>query len=265
MKTIKYLLSILLVVSVVSCQQVEVPINEQNSYVNFYDSLNQYRRCIQAQSLNFYYMDDAVTRDTVWFDIISFASIPTRDYQVQISQRKISSNVILDMKDAEPGVQYVSFDNPAVKDLMILHKGALIDAVGIVVLRDKSLKEEGRRIVMRIVDSNEVKASDQREDTDIDVAYVALYVADCLTQPTNWDMWFFLGTYGAVKHNFVVRHSNAHWDYDFINGLDSNTKTYYLYKFRNELAAENAEREANGLGKLSEKDGTPIEFPQNYY
>lgn len=265
MKTIKYLLLLLWVACMASCQQVEVPINEQYSYVNFYDSLNQYRRCIQAKSLNFYYADKSVTRDTVWFDIISFANISKQDYQVKVSQRKISSNVILDMKDAEPGVQYVSFDDPAVQGLMILHKGALLDSVGIVVLRDRSLQEEGRRIVMRIVDSDEVKAADQRADTDIDVAYVALYIADCLTQPTNWDMWFFLGAYGAVKHDFIVRHSNAHWDAEFISGLDSNTNTYYLYKFRNELAEENAERVANGLGVLTEKDGTPVEFPQNYY
>ena len=66
-------------------------------------------------------------------------------------------------------------------------------------------------------------------------------------------------------HDFLVRHSGKRWDYDFIKNLDSNEKTYYLYKFRNELAQENAERLGQGLSVLSEKDGTPVEFPQNYY
>jgi hypothetical protein len=118
---------------------------------------------------------------------------------------------------------------------------------------------------MRIADSDEVKAADHRSDTDDNVSFVALYIADCLSQPTNWDMWFFLGTYGTVKHDFIVRHSGKRWDYDFIKNLDSNEKTYYLYKFRNELAKENTERLAQGLSVLSEKDGTPVDFPQSYY
>jgi len=265
MKIIKYLLFVIGVISVVSCQQVEVPINKQEPYVNFYDSLNDYRRCIQSTTLNFYYMDDAVVKDTVWLKIVSMASVPQRDYHVKVVKCDNNSNVLLSMKNAESGVHYVPFDDESLKNLMVLHKGNLIDSVGIVVLRDKSLKEESRRIVMRIADSDEVKAADHRSDTDDDVSFVALYIADCLARPTNWDMWFFLGTYGTVKHDFLVRHSGKRWDYDFIKNLDSNEKTYYLYKFRNELAQENAERLGQGLSVLSEKDGTPVEFPQNYY
>lgn len=264
MKKIQYLLFAIYALGLFSCQQVEVPIKEQAPYVNFYDSTNQYRRCIQTQTLNFYYENDTVTRDTVWFKIVSLGSVPLRDYHVKVIECKTNSNALIDMKNAESGLHYVPFDNPGLKKMMVLHKGALLDRVPVVVLRDKSLKDESRRIVMRIADSDDVKAADQHPDTHQDVAFVALYISDGLAQPTTWDTWFFLGTYGKVKHDFVIRHSGKRWDDDFIKNLNNNEKIYYLYKFKNELAQENLERVAHGVSVLTEKDGTSVQFPQSY-
>lgn len=263
MKKIEYLLFIIGVLTMVSCSKVEVPINDKEPYVNFYDSLNQYRQCLQSKTLNFYYLDNTITSDTVWFKIASIGSMPSKDYHVKIVECK-SSYTLLPMKDAESGVHYVPFDDQNLQKLMVLHKGCFIDSVGIVVLRDKSLQEEGRRIVMRIADSDDIKSADHRLDTSEDVSFVALYIADCLSQPTKWDLWFFLGAYGTVKHDFIIRHSGKRWDDNFISNLNDNEKVYYLYKFRNELVEENAERVARGLPVLMEKDGTVVGFPQNY-
>lgn len=265
MKKIQYLLFVIYALGLFSCQQVEVPIKQQDPYVNFYDSVNLYRRCIQTQTLNFYYMNDTVTRDTVWFKIVSLGSVPSRDYHVKVIECKTNSNALIDMKNAESGIHYVPFDNPGLQKMMVLHKGALLDQIPVVVLRDKSLKDESRRIVMRIADSDDVKAADQHPDTHGDVAFVALYISDGLAQPTSWGTAFFLGTYGKVKHDFIIRHSGKKWDDSFIKSLDNNSKTYFLYKFKNELAQENRERVAKGLPVLTEKNGTAVEFPQNYY
>lgn len=252
-----------------ACDEVEVQLYDGIPYVNFYDENGEYRQCVQTKQSNFYYYDDTKVRDTVWFKLVSIATPPTTDVHVKLeAYTNTVTSTLQHLDDAEAGVHYVPFDSDEMKELLVFHANQLYDSIPVILLRDASLKEVGRRLTFKVVDSDEIKASDQRENDVVDRIFATLYMADCLSQPVSWSTWsFFLGTYGQVKHDFMIRHSGERWDDEFIeaNDLDSYTtnslQVYYKYKFRNELETENNERAAQGLAPLQESDGTVVTFP----
>lgn len=258
-----------LVLGLASCKEVEVGLYDEEPYFNFYDETGQYRLEVQCQQQNFYYGSDERTRDTVWLQLVSVASVPKRDLSVKLrAYHNTTWSMLQSLEDAESGVHYVPFESEEMKKLLVFHAGNLRDSIPIILLRDPSLKQAGRRLTLRVVDSENAKAADQREDTDIDHAFVTIYTADCLAQPTLWTQYFFLGAWGAVKHDFMIRHSGEKWDDEFIEstGLSgysaSNLQAYYRYKFRNELTEENEKRVEAGLPRLAEANGLAVEFPE---
>jgi hypothetical protein len=249
------------VIVLASCEQVELKPYEGDPYVGFYDPRGFYMKQLQSAETNFVYMDESIVRDTVWFKIVAKASIPPADYHVKIRAYKNEISYLTNLKEAEPGIHYVPFDSKEMEDFLILKKGHLYDSIPVILLRDPSLKEEGRRLTLRITDSEDLKASDRLADDDQSHTFVVVYMADCFLEPANWKYSSLgLGKYGPVKHQFMVEQSGERWDNNFISTLDRYDKTYYAFKFRNALVLENQKRAAQGLPKLKEKDGTDVEF-----
>lgn len=253
-----------------SCEKTEVPIYDADAYVNFYDSYGQYRQELQVKQVNFYYGDTVRTRDTVWLKLVALGGTPKTDVHIKLRAYHNSiTSTLQKLDDAESGVHYVPFESEEMQKLLIFHANQMYDSIPIILLRDPSIKEAGRRLTLQVVDSEDVKAADHRPDDTYDRSFATVYTADCLSQPTLWAFGFFLGDYGPVKHEFMVRVSGERWDDAFIkaNNLNSsddvNLQTYWRYRFRNELEQENAERKAEGLGPLTEKDGKEVAFPIN--
>jgi hypothetical protein len=244
-----------------ACDKDSVAIDQGEPYLNFYDATKEYRLCVQTVDNNFYYEDESRQRDTVWIKLVSVGTKPKQDCHVQLrAYHDNTASTLSDVPDAESGKHYVPFDSEEMKKLLVFHANRLLDSIPIILLRDPTLKDEGRRLTLRLENSDIAKAADQRPDSDIEHIFVTVYTEDCLSQPINWDYSFCLGSYGQVKHDFMVRHSGKRWDAAFIATLDDNMKTYYQYKFRNELAAENEERQQQGLSVLREKNGTVVSF-----
>lgn len=218
----------------------------------------------QVYHHNFYYSDESVTRDTIWVKLQILTAIPQEDCHVSCysyvdtTSTQLQDNTV----QAIEGQQFQAFDDPDIQSLMTFHKGNLYDSIPVVLLRDPSLKNNTYRITMRLQNSSDIATADKTDDTDSQHTFVAIYVADCLTRPGNWPT--FLGTYGLVKHDFIIRHTGDKWDEDFISTIQSSQQTYYQYKFRNELTDENAERAQQGLPPLQEADGREVEFYVGY-
>ncbi len=92
---------------------------------------------------------------------------------------------------------------------------------------------------------------------------VVVYLADKVSKPSNWDAWYF-GTYGDVKMDFMIRHSDLVWDKDDLQMVldDDFLLAYYVYKFQEDLKKENEELGSNG--PLREADGTVVSFDRVY-
>lgn len=252
---------------VTSCERTSVAPYDDISYISFYDSTFQYRLCVQTYQNNFYYEPESQQRDTVWVKLQLFGPELEKDAPVRIrAYHNITVSTLQDLEDAQSGVDFVPFDSQEMKNLLIFHAGKKTDSIPVILLRAANLKTVGRRLTLRLENSEALQAADQMPDSTLEHTTVCIYTADCLSQPTQWsNYYFFLGSYGQVKHDFIVRHSGMKWDDAFIKTLTTSLQTYYLYKFRNELIIENEERKKNGLDVLKEKDGTPVTFPDRTY
>lgn len=261
----KYIILLLVIVPALfmSCEQTEVQPYDGQPYATIFDPDGWYTGELQSYNRNFIYMDPNKETDTVWVKVAIKAGLPVKDYHISFRQYKdsISGMALLSLPDATPGVQYKAFDDPELKDKYVIHKGLMLDSVPVILLRDPSLKKTGYRITFRMANSEDITASDQTADNAQQHTYVVIYVADCYSEPTSWKYYMSsFGVYGPVKHQFMVEDSKQKWDDDFIKSLDSFDKVYYLYKFRNDLDALNAQREKEGKGPLTEADGSKVYF-----
>ena len=245
----------------VACEQEQIKVDKTTPYVSFYAPKGYYMKLVQEYDYNFIYADDKVKEDTIWVKIISRAALPSKDMKVSLRAFNDTTDNLLSFLNADSGVHYKSFQDMA--DKMILHKGQMLDSIPVVLLRDKSLKENGRRLTLRMADSEDRKAADQKADNDDSKMFVVIYISDGYSEPSNW-RWYMtqFGRYGKVKHEFMIKDSGQRWDAAFIEEIrqDPYDQIYYLYKFRNDLKDLNQRRAAEGKGPLAEADGSLVEF-----
>ncbi len=244
-----------------ACEQEQITVDNNIPYVSFYAPKGYYMKMVQEYDYNFVYTKDDVKEDTIWIKIISRAALPSRNLKVALRAFNDTTDNLLSLPNAESGIHFKSFKEMA--DKMILHKGRMLDSIPIVVLRDKSLKENGRRLTLRVADSEDIKAADKKADDSGDKIFVVIYISDGYSEPSNW-RWYMtqFGRYGKVKHEFMIKDSGQKWDAAFIEKLrqDYYDQIYYLYKFRNDLKELNAQRAMEGKGPLAESDGSLVTF-----
>lgn len=198
----------------------------------------------------FVYDPENVVRDTIYVPVTSMGFVRDYDRPITFEQVIVKPDSVY---NAEPGVHYVPFDDPEVKDLMVLPAGQASVDVPIIVLRDTTLRDTVTVLQLRIA------PNDYFELGDRDRAECLVEIGEQLMQPKNWMLF---GTYGYEKHRFLIEMTGWRFDEETFEELMAD----YLYasSIRTQAIAElkrvNAEREARGEGPLCEADGTPVKF-----
>ncbi len=254
-----YLLSIFVILIFFSCKEDYPDVYSGSPYLKFATDDNGYNIYVQQHYYNFYYNDDkSLTRDTVYVPVDAIAAIPDEDLNVSIQvfdsdDETYSERIDEQTENAVSGTHYLPFDSDEMKNLLVFHKGRMQDTIPVILLNDASLTETTYRLTFRIQDSDNALTADNDENR------VVIYISNRISKPSNWDSYYF-GTYGDVKLDFMIRHSDRNWtDDDFDEVLnDSVLLNYYLYKFKNELIKEN--EELGDEGPLREADGTAVSF-----
>lgn len=249
---------LLLSISLFACKKSEPTSYNGSQYIEFYNTYDI--KEITAQYSTFYYLDASKVTDTVWFRVKTVGSIPNKTSYIKFEAFKDPS-ASPTYPDATAGIQYVSFDDPDVAKLMKMDAGKYEAYIPVVLKRDASLKDKTYQIRFNIVASDDFKPASGYHSEGV------VYVSDGLSQPSTWyTTGFFLGTYGKVKHEFIIKQSGQRWDAAFITTVlaDANLTTYYKYKFIKELKELNATRVAQGLTELREDPNNPntaVSFP----
>ena len=199
----------------------------------------------------FVYDPEDMVRDTVYVPVNSMGFV--RDYDRYFKVEQILENAD-SVFNAEPGVHYISFDDPEVSRMMYIPAGEMEAYVPIIALRAPSMKDTVTVLHLRII------ASDDFLPGDPDRIDQTVEIGDQLMQPKNWVL---LGAYGYEKHRFLIEHFNMNFDEDTFELFiaDIQYGRYINSKAKNLLAEENAERAARGEGPLTERDGTIVSFP----
>ncbi|SCC44495.1 protein of unknown function [Chitinophaga costaii] len=204
-------------------------------------------KAVTAGYSTFFYKDPSVQYDTVLFHVRAVGTVPNKDSYIKFTAFADTSASPA-YPDAVAGVHYVPFDNAALKLLWKIDADSFQAYVPIITIRDTSLKTSTYQLHFKIDQSDDFAPGNSNHTEGI------VYISDRLSKPSNWTASFFLGTYGPVKHQFLIDQSGDRWDADFIATIGSNTslQAYYLFKFTQALKAVNAARLAAGQTELRE-------------
>ncbi|MDE1193450.1 MAG: DUF4843 domain-containing protein [Arachidicoccus sp.] len=241
----------------ISCHKDEPSTYSGSEYLEF-DYTSDIQQVTSAYS-TFYYKDSTVKYDTVYFAVHALGVVPTKTSYIKFKAYKDTSASPA-YPDAVAGVHYIPFDDANMMAQMKMEAGEVSASVPVILKRDKSLKDSVYQLLFTIDYSDDFLPGNAKHILG------AVYISDKLSQPSNWTSSFFLGTYGPVKHQFIIEQSGERWDAAFISTLTGNTslQSYYLFKFTQALKTVNAERIAEGLTELREDPSSPssaVTFP----
>ena len=173
---------------------------------------------MRTYAFSFVFSGMKAERDTVWFSATTMGNLSGeyRPYALRQIRRE-------GVKNAEPGVHYVAFDDPALQDTTVVLEFGFADN-GVFMPGYAGL------------------------DTRI------LEITDRLAIPENWvssDLDKYVGAYSELKHQLMIEWTGEAWDADYIAELMSANadRAYVEYLaawFAQRLEEENAIREANG-------------------
>lgn len=248
-------LGLLLLGVLASCEQ-ELPL-----YSDGQARLNFEYEDAKDSTLNYSFIyHNGGDRDTVWLLLRTQGFLSDTDRPYGLEQ------VLTGENDAQPGVHYVPFDDPAYRDQFVVKAGAVTDSVPVIVLRDASLASQTVRLKVTFKETDTFK----RGYADRSIKLIT--ISDQIVKPNRWSglMDFLFGAYGTEKHRFMIEHSGFTWDDEYLKSIgvsayhaDAEVQSFLRYmgsKFARELKALNAQRAAQGLQPLAEQDGTFVSF-----
>ncbi|HBB07780.1 MAG TPA: hypothetical protein DCZ73_08475 [Bacteroides sp.] len=158
-------------------------------------------------SYSFAFGPSDVTVDTVELDVALLGNVV--DYDRVISLRQIPTG----NNDAQAGVHYVPFDDPSLVSKYVLPANATSAVIPVVLLRDASLQEADHMLKVTF------QSNDDFSFVSKEQSYRNIVIADQLIKPNNWDSYcrHFFGTYGKVKHQFMIDETGFRWDNEYVD------------------------------------------------
>lgn len=273
----RLLVMTLAALSLFSCKENYPVYDQSDDFISFDPNDNK-------KVYSFVFKGEDIVKDTVWFTVKLIGKLVDHDRQFAIRQffpeeeekkeEPLPSTPPEEIKPEEEvieaiaGVHYVSFDDPEYKKLLVLPANERETRFPIIILRDKSLSTvKGTRLRIRIAESENLQPG------YISNLIATLSISDRLVRPTQWGflLQYYLGAYGPVKHQFMIKTTGLHWDDEFIteNYFNEPAKADQAYlgalqaKLANALMKENALRKERGEGPLTETNGDRVRFRQD--
>lgn len=233
-----------------SCEN-ELPVYSfPDDSLNFQVKLDETSGEVMEKNYSFIYSGDDVMVDTLWFkvDTQGFLSDTDRPFQLQ----QIPSGE--DFVDAQADVHYLGFDSEEMRSRLVIPAGANTARFPIVVYRHASLSEGDVRLYFQ------VKPNGIFSQGMLPYRTVKVVISNTLSKPDGWENYYF-GTYGPVKHKFMIDETGLRWDDDFCTSLDDFGYIQYLTMMLHQRLQEvNAERKKQGLDILKEATGKAVKF-----
>ncbi|MCH3995381.1 MAG: DUF4843 domain-containing protein [Prevotella sp.] len=193
-------------------------------------------------SYSFFILDTLIKRDTIHIKVCTMG-LPT-DHVRPIKLAQINTP---DSNAAVPGVDYVPFDDPEIKDSMIIPSGAVSAEIPVILLRNKDLALSEKSLEI------EVESNDYfRQGIDAWRIFT-VKMSDMANKPKLWDTfwkYYFGLSWNSVKMRFIMQATGyTEWDqrpsdYSFLNWLSATAKQA-LVEY-NQQHPDNPLRAANG-------------------
>lgn len=172
---------------------------------------------------SFAYGSSDVKIDTVKLELQLMGEV--KDYDRPFSLKQLPVGEL----DAVAGEHYVPFDDQELASkFYVLPANTTTVEIPVVLKRDPSLKENNYMLKFTIAESGEFACGSKER------AFRTIVIADQLIQPNNWNgtIIHFFGTYGPVKHQFLIDVSGNRWDEEYVEellGYASSDQGYLFY------------------------------------
>lgn len=205
------------------------------------------------------------TRDTVWLDASTMGFLSGEARPLALQQIEVEG-----VKNAEPGVHYVAFDDPEVVSLYRVPGGKNRVSIPVIVLRnDPDLQDTTVVLKVGFKENGWFKAGYAGLDTR------TIEITDHLSQPKNWYIKYsyaslsnYIGDYGEVKHRLMIEWTGKAWDADYVEEFmtgDANYMSYIASWLSKKLTEENVRRQHEGEDVYKEKNGTLVDFTSKWF
>lgn len=208
-------------------------------------------------SYSFIYHNN-VPSDTIWLRVCTAGFLSSVDRYLELEQ------VTTGVNDAISGTHYMSFDDPAYKQLLRVPADSLRCNIPVIVYNHPTLQNGDVTLKVKLKATSSLLLGYE------DFLTKRINISAVLSKPVNWNMLcdWYLGDYGKVKHQFMIDVSGDPWDDDYLLNVahvnDYSYQDFLRYKatrFSKALAELNAQRAAQGLDPLAEENGALVTFP----
>ena len=251
MKNRKAICVLLASIVFVGCEKSLPVYDYPHNSLNFVVTLDEETNEVVEKNYSFVYAGDAVETDTIWVTVTTQGFLSDKNRPFLLQQITAGEG----KRDALADIHYESFDS----EQMLVHHlvipaGASKHKFPIVVYRDASLSEGDVCLYFQI------KPNEHFEQGLTNYRTVKLVISNTLKRPEGWEEYYF-GTYGSVKHKFMIDETGLRWDDEFCTSLsDFGYIQYLTMMLHQRLQVVNAERKKQGLDILKEEDGRTVKF-----
>ena len=242
MKYIYYsIISLCYLMFITSCKE-----NEMETYKN---DPAIYFNHEEADSIaySFFTLDSHIPRDTVWVEALTMGLPSSNDREFLLTQTNSD-----DPDAAIPGVHYVPFDDPEVKDSICIKAGEVTRLIPVILLRDESLKSTNKRLIITFKPNEYFRLG-----IDAWRSYT-ITMTDTAIKPSLWDSYwrYYLGaSWGVEKMRFAIE-ATGYKEFEE-RPIDPGLAGWMGTVCKQKLKEYN---EANPDAPLSETDGTRVSF-----
>lgn len=190
-------------------------------------------------------------QDTIWVRVNATSKIQPVDRPISIVQKNIG-----EPGAAIPGVHYVAFDDPNIKDKMVIPANRVYGSFPVVINRHPDLDLDVLRIEMEVAENEYFRPGINLQRNFL------VTTTSMATKPQYWDTgwrYFFGTTWGTVKFRFIIEVTGlTEWTINPIgSGRDTN---YYQYLGKMVKDKFNEYNLANPDNPLMEANGDLVRF-----
>ncbi len=254
-KKLSYIAALLMAALMTGCSE-----NEMEGYTNdpaiyflngriYNDDGTQSLTQTQKDSINqsFFIYNDDVKQEVVYVYVRTMGMVSDKDRPIKLVQTNTGKE-----NAAVAGVHYVAFDDPQVAQSMCIPAGKTYAKIPIILLRDKSLQTEEKRLELSVAQNDYFRPGIDEYRNFI------ITTTDLATKPARWDRqwkYYFGPTFGSVKFKFIIN-ATGYTDFD-------NIPTDYSYLKWLQSTVEQAffdYNKAHPNDPLKEADGTLVTF-----
>lgn len=245
MRTINFYISIvLLMILATACKENDMFLYQDDPAVYFANE-----RYGQQDSIvySFFVKGKEITIDTVKVKVCMSGLPADYDRPIVLLQANVGGE-----DAAVSGVHFLPFDDPLVAESIFMPKGSVVAYIPIIMLRDKSLLTEGKRLELSFAQNDFFRPG-------IDEwGKLTITISDFAVKPTKWDTYwrrFFGSTFGSVKFKFIIEHTGI-TDFDNTD-LEEGYASWLSATVKQKLFEYN---EANPDEPLCEANGEEVTF-----